>query len=323
MTMRNEKAKLGLTLLGLKGLGRVKAREIIKSSDTLPETVEGIEQMLINVSEQTGKKLPTINKTEIKMAMSEANDALEDCANREIEISFIEPSHDSHWKNNFLRIPNPPLVLFSLGDIEILNMPSIAIIGTREPTAIGQKMATRFAKRSVKAGFCIVSGLALGCDIAAHTGALKANGKTVAVLAHGLDRVHPKQHTRIAHEIVVNGGCLLSEYSPGTEPELGNFIDRDRLQSAASLGVIVIETSIKGGSMHTVRFAKQQNRKVGCFDHDPQYHKFKAVKGNRQLLDEGEYKIQSEEDLEQFLDLCSESGKSIDKKEAQQEDLFA
>jgi len=322
ISMDNMKTRLGLTLLGLKGFGKVKAREIIRLSNTLPETTEGIAELLAEVSEKTAKKLPAVNITDISSAMTLANKTIEDCAARDISISFVEPSRDCQWKSRFSRIPNPPLLLFSLGNTEILNGPSIAIIGTRQPTSWGEKSAIRFAEISVEQGFCVVSGLALGCDIAAHKGALQANGSTAAVLAHGLDSVHPRQHSSVAREILENGGCLLSEYPPGVGPERGNFVERDRLQSGASLGVIVIETTIDGGSMHTVRFAEKQKRLVGCIDHPVKFHDLKSVKGNRKLLDDGASAIKDRDDLEQFLKLCSNPGESGDQSALQQADLF-
>lgn len=318
------KTKLGLTLLGLKGFGKVKAREIIQFSNTLPETSEDIMELLFQVSEKISKKLPVVNITDINAAITLANKTIEDCAARNISISFVESSADCIWKSRFSSIPNPPLILYTLGNTEILNGPTIAIIGTRQPTLWGEKSATRFAEVSVHHGFCVVSGLAFGCDIAAHKGALIANtnGNTVSVLAHGLDSVHPKKHSRIASEIIDKGGCLMSEYPPGVGPEPRNFVERDRLQSAASLGVIVVETTINGGSMHTVRFAQKQNRYVSCIDHPVKFHNLESTKGNRELLNDGAYAIKNGEDLEQFLKLCSESIKSAYQNTSQQTDLF-
>lgn len=320
--MNNKKIKLGLTMLGLKGFGKVKAREIIEFSNTFPDTAKDIMELLFEVCEKTAKKLPKINNNDINAALIRANKVIDECLARNISISFMETSKDSQWKNRFSLIPKPPLLLFSLGNVAILNQSSITIIGTRQPTKWGEKSAIRFAEISVEQGFCVVSGLALGCDIAAHKGALRANGDTVAVLAHGLDSVHPKQHSRVATEILDNGGCLLSEYPPGTAPERGNFVERDRLQSAAGSGVIVVETTIDGGSMHTVRFAMKQNRQVSCIDHPVRFHDLKSTKGNRKLLDDGVYAIKNGNDLEQFLKLCSESIKLPNQGILQQNDLF-
>ena len=142
------------------------------------------------------------------------------------------------------------------------------------------------------------------------------------MLAHGLDSVYPSQHSKVASEILDKGGCLLSEYPPGVGPERGNFVERDRLQSGASLGVIVIETTIDGGSMHTVRFAEKQKRQVGCIDHPVKFHDLKSVKGNRKLLDDGAFAMTDRDDLERFLKLCSNSGKSGDQSALQQANLF-
>jgi DNA processing protein len=131
----------------------------------------------------------------------------------------------------------------------------------------------------------VVSGLALGCDTQGHRGCLEESGTAVAVLAHGLDEVHPNANRPLAEEIVAKGGCLVSEYPIGTEPKPNQFITRDRIQSGLSDAVVVIETGVNGGSMHTVRFAKRQRRLVMCIvpTHDPGAEE--QTSGNRLLLD--------------------------------------
>ena len=136
-----------------------------------------------------------------------------------------------------------------------------------------------------KEGFVIVSGLANGCDTAGHIGCLKANGKTVATLPCGLDKCYPNDNNDLADEIVKNGGCLISEYKIGTNPSSENFIERDRLQAALSLGVLVVECAVECGTMHTVGFAESYNKKIAVSLHKDVEEDIDTVKGNLYLLE--------------------------------------
>lgn len=147
---------------------------------------------------------------------------------------------------------DPPLLLWYRGDISLLKMPGIAVIGTREATpegmAGGEYLSGEFAKR----GFNIVSGLALGCDTSGHRGALKVGGKTTAFLANGLDTesIYPPENKDLAEEIISNGGLLLSEYRIGSKVNRYGLVARDRLQAGLSLATLVVMTGVKGGTMH-------------------------------------------------------------------------
>jgi len=143
-----------------------------------------------------------------------------------------------------------PILLFYKGDLSALDMPTIAIIGTREPTDEGVMAGRYFGKVFAEHGFNVVSGLALGCDTCGHKGALDAKGVTTAFLAHGLDTIYPPQNKQLAEEIINNGGLLLSEYPIGTPVSKYSLVDRDRLQSGLSLATLVIQTGEKGGTMH-------------------------------------------------------------------------
>lgn len=143
-----------------------------------------------------------------------------------------------------------PIVLYYKGDISATKLPSISIIGTREPTDIGVQAGRYFGKAFADKGFNIVSGLALGCDTSGHEGALDAKGVTTAFLAHGLDTVYPPQNTELAENIVANGGILISEYPVGTPVSKYSLVARDRLQAGMSMATIVIQTGIHGGTMH-------------------------------------------------------------------------
>lgn len=183
-------------------------------------------------------------------------------------------------------IKDRSILIFYRGDLSCLyEKNSIAIIGTRTPTEKGQQIGEALGYFYAKEGFVIVSGLANGCDTAGHIGCLKANGKTVATLPCGLDKCYPNDNNDLADEIVQNGGCLISEYKIGTNPSSENFIERDRLQAALSLGVLVVECAVECGTMHTVGFAESYNKKIAVSLHKDVEEDIDTVKGNLYLLE--------------------------------------
>lgn len=149
---------------------------------------------------------------------------------------------------------DPPLVLYYRGDINVLTMPGVAVIGTREPTPNGIKAGKFFASEFAKRGYNIISGLAIGCDTTGHEGALEATGVTTAFLANGLDwkSIYPKENLRLAQDIVSKGGLLLSEYPIGQNCGRYGLVARDRLQAGLAKATIVVQTGVKGGTMHAV-----------------------------------------------------------------------
>lgn len=156
----------------------------------------------------------------------------------------------------------PPMVLYYKGDLSITQMPGLAVIGTREILPEGETAGKYLAAEFAKRGFCIVSGLALGCDTAGHKGALNVNGKTIAFLAHGLDEVYPSENEELARKIVDNGGLLLSEYPIGSPVNRYSLVARDRLQAGMALATLVVHTGINGGTMHAVNTSIKENKPV-------------------------------------------------------------
>jgi len=138
----------------------------------------------------------------------------------------------------------------------------IAIVGSRRPTSYGEKVTYQIAGELARAGAVIVSGLAIGVDSIAHRAALDAGGKTVAVLAHGLDRIYPPRHRGLATEILATGGALVSEYDTGTPPLPHQFVERNRIIAGLSMGVIVTEAAEKSGALFTARDAALAGRTV-------------------------------------------------------------
>lgn len=184
----------------------------------------------------------------------------------EHENASIITLDDDRYPPLLKNIPDAPPVLYILGQAELLKLPQLAIVGSRNPTHAGKDIAHDFAAYLTKMGMTITSGMALGIDAAAHQGALDSmlnngHGFTVAVTGTGLDRVYPAKHRDLAHNIAENG-VLVSEYAPGTPPLPGNFPRRNRIISGLSMGVLVVEAALQSGSLITARLAIEQGREV-------------------------------------------------------------
>ena len=173
------------------------------------------------------------------------------------EISITDDIYPEYLK----AITDPPQKLYAIGNLELLRLPCIAIVGTRRASPYGRWVAFELAKRIAKVGVCIVSGMAEGIDSCAHRGALAAEGKTIAVLGTGVDVCFPKSGADIYRELS-NCGLILSEYEPGSIGYPGNFPKRNRIISGLSRKVIVVEGAYKSGSMITARLANEQGRDV-------------------------------------------------------------
>ena len=168
---------------------------------------------------------------------------------------------DSQYPTLLKEIHDPPPVIYAEGSLAALKLPSLAIVGTRRPTASGRKTAREFAFALSKQGLTITSGLAIGIDAEAHEGCLAAEGRTIAVMATGIDCIYPRQHARLA-ERICQDGLLLTEFSLKVSPNAGHFPRRNRIISGLSLSILVVESSVKSGSLITARMALEQNRSV-------------------------------------------------------------
>ena len=159
--------------------------------------------------------------------------------------------------------PDPPVTLYVRGQwAACLDAPCVGVVGSRRASTYGQNVSQMLARDLASRGVTIVSGLARGIDAAAHRGALEAGGRTVAVLGTGLDEVYPRDHRRLAEEILERGGALVTQFPLGTPPASENFPYRNRIISGLSLGVVVVEASEKSGSLITARLALEQGREV-------------------------------------------------------------
>lgn len=172
-------------------------------------------------------------------------------------ISLDDPLYPSLLK----QLSDPPPLLYLCGDPDLLKLPQLAIVGSRNPSHSGAQTAQQFARHLSQTGLTITSGMALGIDAASHQGALEASGLTVAVVGTGLDRVYPARHKELAHAIAERG-LLVSELPLGTPPVKGNFPRRNRIISGLSIGTLVVEAALKSGSLITARLAMEQGREV-------------------------------------------------------------
>lgn len=205
-----------------------------------------------------------IEPQNIAHALSEADRILEQSEQLNIKaISYSDPEFPPALKKalNDKGKEDPAVIIYCKGDLSVLQKDAVAVIGSRrcsEPAyRSGRLLARKFAERD----FCIVSGLAVGCDTSAHIGALEAaDGKTIAVLGNGLNTVYPAENRELAEKIVDQGGLLLSEYPIGTGATPYNMVARDRLQTALSSAVLVIQTSRNGGTMHAAKAAYHSHK---------------------------------------------------------------
>jgi DNA processing protein len=215
--------------------------------------------------------------------------------------NFILSLHDRRYPPLLHEIARPPMLLFGRGDSGCLNRLQIAIVGSRNPTVMGQENARWFASELVKCGWVINSGLALGVDGLAHRGALEAQGQTVAVLGTGIEKIYPSRHKHLADDILQQGGCLVSEFAPGVPARSENFPRRNRIISGLSIGTLVIEAAERSGSLITARYALEQNREVFAVPgniHSP------LAKGCNYLIKQGAKLVETVEDInEEFQNL--------------------
>ncbi len=214
----------------------------------------------------TTDELQTINGVGPKLArairdgadVTAAEQELARCRELGIDLYLRE---EEPYPSSLAEVPDPPDVLYCLGELQPVDAVAVAIVGSRKCTVYGRQQADRLASGLAKSGVTIISGLARGIDGVAHRAAIDAGGRTIAVMATGLATVYPPEHAELAEE-VARHGALLSESALGQTPVAGLFPQRNRIISGMSLGVVIIEAARRSGALHTARHAMEQGRDV-------------------------------------------------------------
>jgi DNA processing protein len=245
----------------IQGLGSRRIRALVQSAGSA-EAVFGMNTLSIlgisGIGEQTAIAIASFKDWEQVDRIIDEGDRMG---------VYLMGLDDPAFPPLLVQIADPPALLWCRGEPSALSLPSMAIIGTRRPSEYGMMATEMYTRQLCEAGLAIISGLAYGIDGIAHDTTVKTGGKTIAVLGSGIDRVYPGAHRALAYRIIESGGCLISEFPPGTKPDAGNFPIRNRVVSGLSLGTLVVETRGEGGSMITARLAIDQNREVFALPH--------------------------------------------------------
>ena len=294
-----------LVFLGLPNVGRVSVKKFL-DRNLVSGDIKDNEDYINVISEiipSVGKKL---NVKDVEASISKADRILSDCD--KLEITTIGYNNDLYPSQLKDLDKKSPVLLYAKGDLSLLkSKKNVAVIGTRDISNEGLKAGKYITKQFVDKGYVIVSGLAKGCDTVGHAVCLENGGQTIAVMASGLDVVYPKENTELAQRILENG-CLISEYPPKTSVMANYFVERDRIQSGLSKGVVVIETNIKGGTMHTVKFGTEQGRKIACIKYNDDVI-LPTNAGNRMLISEDRAFALSSENIDQYIESFNQNPK--------------
>ncbi|MNJ30304.1 hypothetical protein D3C77_249020 [compost metagenome] len=236
---------------------------------------------------------------------------------KQLGISLI-PIGETGYPKSLAMTENPPAILYVRGNLSILEqLPGVAVVGSREVSSNGLEITKRITSQLSKAGFVIVSGLAIGVDAMAHRAALQSKGLTIAVLAHGLEEAKPKQNARLGHEILENGGAWISEYPIDRRVLKQSFVQRNRIQVGLSAGSILVEASLGSGTMTQAEFCVQAKRPMyAVVPHRPDNPLQLNCEGTQHLVDSGQaFPLRTKEDYDALIDVMMRSKSKIDKVE--------
>jgi DNA processing protein len=225
--------------------------------------------------------------TESLLAAREELDLDEELERVHAEGAQVITWEDERYPPRLSQIHDAPPVLYVKGEIEPRDEWAVAVVGTRAATRYGRQMVDEIAGDLARSGITVVSGLARGIDSLAHRAALRAKGRTIAVLGCGIDVMYPREHRDLA-EAVVENGALVTEYPLGTKPEAGNFPPRNRIISGLSLGTLVVEAGKRSGALITADYALEQNREVFALAGNVTNPK---CEGTNRLIQEGAAKL--------------------------------
>lgn len=277
-----------LHLVSIPGLGSVGQRALLRRFGP-PDHI--LAQPRPALAEVIGERLADrLSSFDAAMVVDSAFAWLDSSAS-----NFLLTLDSPHYPALLLELPDPPSILFAMGNLECLACPGLAVVGSRNATPGGISHAERFARSMSGFGYCVISGLALGIDAAAHRGALDAAGYTIAVVGTGIDRIYPARNADLARRLVASGhGLIISEFPIGTAPLAHNFPRRNRIISGLARGVLVVEAAPESGSLITARLAAEQGREVFAIPgsiHSPQ------SKGCHLLIKQGAKLVETAADI--------------------------
>lgn len=271
-----DKYILLLTLKNIDKIGNITAKKIIDS--VMDKEIE-MHDLFKILQDFPSIKIKDIEK--LHEAYNKAKELLIKVNRGSINmITYL----DENYPKSLLLIKDIPLILFYSGDINLISKKCVAIVGTRKPSEIGKEISYNLSKKLCKE-YVIVSGLAEGIDTQAHKAAVENNGKTISILGQAIDNIFPQKNIELSKKIISGGGLILSEYAPGQATSKYNFIARDRLQSAISEKVFIVESNIDGGAMHTAKKAKEYNKELLTFK--SKNKDYQIPSGNLLLIKEG------------------------------------
>lgn len=236
----------------------------------------------------------------VEKSWEEAESIIDSSARYGIHLICWE---DELYPSRLRQRGDAPLVIYYRGNPGCLNGPhTLGIVGTRNPTYMGKQWAFKAGYQCAQKSIIMVSGMARGCDQEAHLGTLEGKGQTIGVLAFGLERIRESYLRKMEELILENQGCLMSEYPPETVPRINYFVARNRIISALGDKLLVVETGVHGGTMHTVRFALEDKKPIGCWYSSPEPLKQPLREGNQVLIEQGwALPLKSDEDLNYYL----------------------
>lgn len=279
-----------LTFLALPGPGRVLSRRLLAAFDTpgrvlaagkAVSQVQGVGRSIVNLFSSPSRLDKARFRAEKEYSRIRKKNIRLLCCDDPLYPSLLLNTHDY------------PLLLYCSGDIDLLNLPAVAVVGSRMPTDYGKNVAASLARQLAGKGLVVVSGLAKGVDGRAHIAALEGGGKTTAVLGCGLDLVYPSEH-RVLYQQIAEQGLLISEYPLGTPPQGFRFPERNRIVSGLSLGVLIVEAAVRSGALITARLALEQNREVFAV---PGRIDSPKSEGTHSLLRQGATLVRSVDDI--------------------------
>lgn len=222
------------------------------------------------------------NKDLVNEALLKADTILGKNKELDIKVTFYT---DKNYPKELAKIDNPPAIIYYKGaEFSEISEQSIACVGTRKPTKLSYNAVNYLIPQWVNNNCSIISGLACGVDKLSHQACISSGGKTVAVLAHGLDMIYPKENKALADRILSSGGILMSEYPVGTKADKFRFVNRNRLIVGMSKAVVIYECDAKGGTMHNVEYATQQKKPIFCPDVGDEVIDIQT--GTKKLIDE-------------------------------------